>query len=235
MENKKKLVGLASPAKLFENDNVYADRYMFTNTYGARVRDAGGIPVGIIPIDGYVTEEQLEFCDSFVLCGGTGIKPYYIQIIYYAVRNKKKLLGICLGMQSIYAYFKTVEIAKNIGYSGDMVSLFSELNKDEDPFRRNVDGHRPYEIMPRGKEDLTKHKVFLEAESNISRILGTNLVLGASLHVLCVGEPIPSVKFTGRAEDGVVEALEYIDFIIGTQFHPDVDDKLIPLFSFLLE
>jgi gamma-glutamyl-gamma-aminobutyrate hydrolase PuuD len=40
---------------------------------------------------------------------------------------------------------------------------------------------------------------------------------------------------TGYAEDGTIEAIEYGDKIVGVQFHPEVDEKLLSLFSFLFK
>lgn len=227
-----KRVGIVPTADLFYTDNVYDDKYHFPNTYVTRAVEAGMMPIGILSVNGRVVKESLELCDCFILCGGKHIWPFQIEVIDHAVKNGKKLLGICLGHQAVHSYFKTVEEMKRRGYTGDIGDFWQTLEEEGITFLRDVAGHR-WEKLPRGHESDTKHKVLVKEGSLLNRITGKTELMGASLHRLAVFDPAPSVAVSALAEDGTIEAIEYGDQIIGTQFHPDVDSELNCIFEYL--
>ncbi len=45
----KNLIGITSPAFLFENDNTNPNVYRFSNNYNKRIYACGGIPLGLLP------------------------------------------------------------------------------------------------------------------------------------------------------------------------------------------
>ena len=98
-----KIIGIVPPSRLRETENPYEDNAIFHELYTKRVEEAGGIPIGIIGVDGTVKEEALALCDAFLLCGGKRIFPYHFQVIAHALKTRKKLLGVCLGMQAIHS------------------------------------------------------------------------------------------------------------------------------------
>ncbi|MCQ2420685.1 MAG: gamma-glutamyl-gamma-aminobutyrate hydrolase family protein [Clostridia bacterium] len=190
------------------------------------------MPIGILSVNGRVVKESLELCDCFILCGGKHIWPFQIEVIDHAVKNGKKLLGICLGHQAVHSYFKTVEEMKRRGYTGDIGDFWQTLEEEGITFLRDVAGHR-WEKLPRGHESDTKHKVLVKEGSLLNRITGKTELMGASLHRFAVFDPDPSVAVSALAEDGTIEAIEYGDQISGTQFHPDVDSELNCIFEYL--
>ena len=227
-----KRVGIVPTADLFYTDNVYDDKYHFPNTYVTRAVEAGMMPIGILSVDGRVVKESLELCDSFILCGGKHIWPFHLEVIDHAVKNGKKLLGICLGHQAVHSYFKTVEEMKRRGYTGDIGDFWEKLEEESVTFLRGVEGHR-WEKLPRGHESDTKHKVLVKEGSLLNRITGKTELMGASLHRFAVFDPAPGVVVSALAEDGTIEGIEYGDKIIGTQFHPDVDSELNCIFEYI--
>lgn len=227
-----KRVGIVPTADLFYTDNVYDDKYHFPNTYVTRAVEAGMMPIGILSVDGRVVKESLELCDCFILCGGKHIWPFQIEVIDHAVKNGKKLLGICLGHQAVHSYFKTVEEMKRRGYTGDIGDFWQTLEEEGITFLRDVAGHR-WEKLPRGHESDTKHKVLVKEGSLLNRITGKTELMGASLHRFAVFDPAPGVVVSALAEDGTIEGIEYGDRIIGTQFHPDADTELNCIFEYL--
>ena len=231
----KKLVGIVSPAKMFEDNNTNNDRYNFGNNYGKRIYAAGGIPVGILPCDGRVSEETLAQFDSFLICGGTQSWPYQLQVAQYAIRNDKPLLGICLGMQTIHRTFKLLDYMEETGYTGDIYDLFAKVREEDWIRLRPVSGHIFEEQFQRDDASPMKHRVNILPGSHIHRIFGTDHIYGASSHKYCAVDPSPRLTVSGRTEDGTVEIIEYGDKVLGVQFHPEVDDKLHALFSFLCE
>lgn len=229
----KKLIGITSPAFLFENDDTNLDVYRFSNNYNKRIYACGGIPIGILPQDGRIPDGVLDTFDSFVICGGRQMWPHHLQVVEYAVKSGKPLLGICLGMQAIHRYFKLADYAEETGYRGDIWNLY-DTHGDEDRFSLHpVSGHRK-EIV-RGHEDDIKHRVELLPGSHIARLIGADHLYGATVHSYCIHHPSDKLTVSGHAEDGTIEAIEYGETILGVQFHPEVDDKLMPLFSFLFK
>ena len=93
-----RIIGVVPGAKLFGSEDLYADQYLFVNGYPKRISACGGTPIGILSSDGYVIERALELCDAFVFCGGARFYPYHFEVMDYAARSGKPVLGICLGM-----------------------------------------------------------------------------------------------------------------------------------------
>ena len=94
-----RIIGVVPGAKLFGSEDLYADQYLFVNGYPKRISACGGTPIGILSSDGYVIERALELCDAFVFCGGARFYPYHFEVMDYAARSGKPVLGICLGCQ----------------------------------------------------------------------------------------------------------------------------------------
>ena len=230
-----KLIGIVPMSPVFgETENRYDDKYLFTDTYGLRVMEAGMLPIGVLPVEGRIKTAVLELCDGFIIQGGKKVRPHHIEVIDYAVRTGKKLLGICLGCQSIQCYFATRAEAERRHWTGSLAELYASLRcKEDHPFLGPVEGHKPSSILPRGNKDATKHIVYLAEGSHAAKAFGSTRVMGASFHILRIEDPAPGLIVSGRAEDGTVEAVEYGDTILGTQFHPDVDGELHRVFDWL--
>lgn len=229
----KKLIGITSPAFLYESENTNLDFYRFSNNYNKRIYDCGGIPVGILPRDGRIPDGVLDTFDAFLICGGKQMWPHHFQVVDYAVKNNKPLLGICLGMQAIHRYFKLMDEAEKRGYTGDWYDFFQQLREEGWESLVAVDNHNLK--LVRGHEDDMKHLVKLESGSHIAQLAGATEIMAATMHSYCACDPSPQIKVTGYAEDGTIEAIEYGDKIVGVQFHPEVDEKLLSLFSFLFK
>ena len=232
-----KLVGLLAPARMFVEPNPRRDEYYFGNNYSNRIYDLGATPLGILPSDGHVSEKVLDRFDSFLLLGGHQFWPYHFQVMEHALKNEKPLLGICLGMQTICMYFKMKEMMAEQGVTGDMCEFYYSLRPTMDtmaqPPMGRVEGHLKEHI--RGHEDDTKHPVLLTPGSHIHRLLGADTIQAGTFHSFCICNPSPSIAVTGRAEDGTIEVVEYGEKILGVQFHPEIDRKLMPIFDILVK
>ncbi len=234
---KQKVVGIVPYAPDFGiNESRYEDKYFFTDTYEVRAYEAGLLPIGVLPVEGRIRTDVLDLCDCFIIQGGSNISAYHMEVIDHALRTGKKVLGICLGAQSIQCYFATKAAIEKKGLRGTVADLYAEVRREaENPFLVEVKGHRPTEVLPRDSAESLKHPVHLAEGSHIARILGTTEIRGCTFHFYAVGEPAPGLTVTGWAPDGVIEVIEYGDQFIGTQFHPDVDAELHPLFDWLSE
>ena len=236
----KKVIGVVPWGEAFDKEKSnMLDTFSLRNNYMKRVKEAGCIPVCIAPVDGYVTEEQLDMCDGFIVQGGHLMWPYHYQVIDHAVRTGKKYLGVCLGMQLIHRYFGLRKIAEEMGLEEDVAAqvyrLYNVENKGHN-LLQEIAGHRS-ERMPRGEEDKAKHDVDVVPGTLLHKLMGRTSMRGATYHRYRVVNPVDCVTVNAWATDGTdtIEGIEYKDHILGVQFHPEVDDKLPELFAFLAE
>ena len=229
----KPIIGLAPTARLFQGNDPFQDQYIFVNNYAKRILENGGMPMGLTGIDGCVPAEALETCQGFLLCGGGKLWPYHLQVVEHAVQTGKPLLGICLGMQAICAYFRVREAARQRG-GGDTLALFAALKEEGYMFNLPVAHHWDVPITYTNIPD-TKHPVDLTPGSYLRTLVGQARIEGASLHHYQVNGVAADLTVAGRSADGAIEAVEKAPAILGVQFHPEVDETLGCLFRDLVE
>ena len=234
----KKIVGIA-PKSLTVDSNVSCmdDHYQLGNNYIKRIYEAGGIPVGLAPIDNRLTEEELNMCDAFLVQGGDEFYPYHFQIIHHAVTHGKRYLGICLGQQLIYVYFELKRRVEQQGFTGDLVeAICNYISKQPHYFsvQERVFNHRR-EFPARGNECEAKHQVNIVSGTLLYEVLGCNSMNICSFHSLNTppSQKLIPINAWSSLGDGVVEGTEYGENILGVQGHPEADSLLPQLFSFL--
>ncbi len=141
-------------------------------------------------------EEIIDLCDGIVLQGG-GVKCNYEQYIAkYCIKKDTPLLGICCGM-----------INMAIATNGKVEYVDKEYMKEH-----HLDLNNMY-----------KHKVKIGKDSLLYKIMQKEEIVTNSIHsgrITNSGE----YKITAKAEDGIVEALEYREntFNLGLQWHPEL-------------
>ncbi len=229
----KKVIGVVPKGTLFEPEKPAG--YWLGNSYIKRVTEAGGIGVCLAPVDGRISQEQLELCDGFIVQGGTQMWPYHFQVIHHAATTGKKLLGICLGMQLVHRYYRMCHIVEEMGMEGPadeaMIDLFFNKEIGHDLLHR-VEGH-----MRKGFADGVKHDVDIVPGTILHRLLGRDTARAASFHNWRAEDPAPELTVNAWATDGTgtIEGVENGKNILGVQFHPEVDDLLPEIFKFLME
>lgn len=232
-----KLVGIAPRSfVLEENTTNVQDVYHLGNNYTKRVIEVGGTPIGLAPVDNWLTEEALEMCDSFLVQGGAHFFPYHFQIIHHAVTRGKRYLGVCLGQQLIYVYFEIKRRVEELGYEGDLVKAICDyLDAQPADFsvQRRVPNHR-CEYPPRGNEDIAKHHVDIVPGTLMRRVLDREKIRICTFHNVSTPHTQNLVPINAWSSDGVVEGTEYADHILGIQGHPEMDSQLNELFRFLV-
>lgn len=193
-------------------------------TYSLAVQRAGGIAV-ILPPDDVVAEspdDLLDLIDALILAGGSDIDPgsygaqphpetrgtwperdrFEIALGTRALERDMPVLGICRGMQML-----------NVIQGGTLNQHVRDL-VDNDLHR-----HTP--------GVFTDHRVELDAGSLAARVVGGERTEVKSAHHQGVEELGEGVTATGRADDGLVEAIELPDksFVVGVLWHPEEDER----------
>lgn len=235
-----KVIGVVPACELFDpTKSTMSDRYLLGNNYIKRVSEAGGVPIGIAPIDAWVSEKALELCDGFIVQGGAEFYPYHFQVIHHAITNGKRYLGICLGQQLIYVYLEIKRRVEERGYEGDLVKAICAYIDEQGPgfsVQEPVSDHRSG-AMTRGNEDVAKHDVNVVPGTLLHRVVGKETIRAASFHYLNTPptQTLVTINAWSATGDGVVEGTEYGENILGIQSHPEVDNLLPEVFMFLTE
>lgn len=234
----KRIIGVAPAAFVGKPDeSCMQDYYKLGNNYVKRAYEAGCLPIGLAPVDKWISEEALDMCDAFLVQGGAEFYPYHFQIIHHAVTHKKRYLGICLGEQLIYVYFELKRRVEEKGYEGDIVKAICDyLAEQPEGFsvQKRVMGHRS-EYPKRGCEDTAKHDVSIVPGTLLHKVVGKDKIRLCSFHNLNTppGQTLVTINAWSALGDGVVEGTEYSDYILGVQGHPEADGLLPELFKFL--
>jgi putative glutamine amidotransferase len=199
------------------------EAHLVADTYVASVQRAGSIAV-LLPVDRRAPLELLERIDGLLLIGGADIDPavygarrepatestyrerdeFEIALLNGALELELPVLGICRGMQIL-----------NVALGGTLEqSLVAE------------DGSNPHRRVI-GSFEGTEHVVTLEAGSLAARAAGEERHVARCHHHQAIGELGEGLHVSGRAADGVVEAIEMPDrrWVLGVQWHPEADER----------
>lgn len=236
---KKAIIGIIPTIKLNRNDNPFDDNYIFVNNYSSRIIEEGANPIGLLGKDGDLNEEALDICDGFLIPGGNRMYKAHYKIIEYAIRTKKPILGICLGMQAIVCYSRLKEIAKqkNIEPTIDnLMNLRKELQEEDIYMLEELEsGHIHGEQIQKELIEITKENI-LASTHPITIIPNTKLyecykkekIEIISMHSYRIYECSNDFIVSATADDGTIEAIEYINddlWVLGIQFHPELEEN----------
>lgn len=206
----KPIIGIIGSRHIGDNPFDSYSKVIFN--YAKRVRQAGGIPIGLVSEN--INDDELLVCDGFVLEGGSKITDNYLKVIEYGLKNRKPVLGICLGMQAMGFY-------------------------DSGRCIKKVYGHNLEEFDMKCI-DNSKHDVYLNKNSKIYEALKRKKINVYSLHSYAIDEKkFVSNKFrvSGKALDGTIEVLENKGpgWVVGVQFHPELNKEYLGLFDELIK
>lgn len=231
----KPIIGvLGSIRRDSDADFVCVDR-TYTNTACIRALDRnGGVPI-LVPVPEVPTlaDPALALCDGLLFPGGWDVDPrhygepphatlgpvlpeldaFWFHAAAYAMERRIPMLGICRGMQLL-----------NVACGG---SLYQDI------------GERPEKNLLHAQQlrrDTPTHKVLIDPESRLRRILDAESAYTNTLHHQSVKDLGKGLAISARAEDGVVEAIESPDgLIVAVQWHPEDLQTTAPAMNHLFE
>lgn len=197
--------------------------------YADAVARAGGIPV-YLP-HGVDSSQVLGRIDGLLLSGGEDVDPrrygsvpdekttpvspardqHELELCRDAFARGLPVLGICRGIQLL-----------NVALGGTLVSDL--------PLGTGESHSSP--VYPRAHRT---HTVSLEPGTLAHRLLGDTVAVN-SFHHQAVDEVGDGLVVSGRAPDGVVEAIEHPGRpLLGVQWHPECFPDTEPVFTWLVE
>jgi len=197
--------------------NLVADSYV------APLQRAGGVAV-LLAVDARAPLALIDRVDALMLIGGADVDPaaygadrdpateatyperdrFEIAMLRGAISRGLPVLGICRGLQIL-----------NIAFGG---TLLQDLVA--------ADGSHPHRKV-KGTFEGNAHTVELVPGSLAARAVGGRAHIAHCHHHQSVLELGEGLAVSGRAEDGVIEAIELADggWALGVQWHPEADDR----------
>lgn len=199
------------------------ERFGINQSYVKGLEAAGAAPL-LIPL--LADEERLQAIyqrlDGIVFPGGKDISPSHygeeaigelndvepmrdqveLSLARWAIDDDLPVLGICRGQQLI-----------NVAMGG---SLYQDLNHQG---ATRID-HSDADGRAR---DAMIHSVRFDPDSRLAQLIDETAVEVNSLHHQAIKKVGEGLQVTGRAPDGVIEAVEGSDrrFLIAVQWHPE--------------
>lgn len=188
--------------------------------YAAAVMAAGGVPLLLAPLAGmHVGDAAGKLSGLVITGGGFDIEPFHygetplpglgkpnprrsefeLALVRWAFREDLPLLGICGGMQAI-----------NVALGG---TLYQDIPGQLGGASLNHQQGRR----------MGAHRVRIAPDTLLAGLLQRAEVETNSSHHQAVKTVAPGLRVSGRAPDGVIEAIESADarFLLGLQWHPE--------------
>ena len=197
--------------------------HLVADSYVACVQRTGAIAV-LLPVDTRVPAELLERIDALLLIGGADVDPamygaardatteatyperdeFEIALLRAALQRRIPVLGICRGVHVI-----------NVALGGTLVQDLVD-----------GDGSHPHR-KALGSLQGSEHEVFLEPGSLAAQAAGEERHVVSCHHHQAIDRLGDGLVVSGRAADGVVEAVEAADghWLLGVQWHPEADER----------
>ncbi len=215
------IIGITGRPQAVPSAGTTVRAYLTTHTYSDSVRNAGGIPIVLVPVEDDLIDHALDRIDGLVLTGGGDVNPrqyeadphdavrgvdderdeFELELVRRAHQRRLPTMAICRGLQVV-----------NVALGG---SLVQDL-----PSHRGAHGH---DITGEGAYE-PHSDTLIEDGCWIASIIGPGLHQINSIHHQAVEELGEGLRVVGSAPDGTVEAIEHVETswpLIAVQWHPE--------------
>ena len=196
--------------------------HILYSAYTTMIREAGGVPVVLTPGPEIEVDTVLDRIDGLLLSGGGDIAPgryggmaheaiyevdplrdeFELALARAARQRLLPTLAICRGMQ-----------IANVAFGG---TLFEDIGfHDAEALEHRRHGAACSE---------PQHEVELDPESTTAAAFGKDMVEVNTIHHQSLRQVASEFRVTGRAPDGIIEAIEPTDAswpMWGVQWHPE--------------
>lgn len=196
-------------------------RVRVNKPYTDALRRAGAIPVAVPPLDPGDARSLLDRVDGLLLTGGEDVdarrygqaphpsaeapnpeRDRWEEALVRAAReHRTPTLATCRGMQ-----------LANVAFGGTLVQdIASERPGSHTHTREDARGARV-------------HTVRVETGTRLAGLLEPPSLTVNSLHHQAVDRPGAGLRIVARADDGIVEGIEWADddwWMVGVQWHPE--------------
>lgn len=218
--------------------------WVMNSRYYLAAAEAGAAPM-MIPLfdeDPGALRAVYEKLDGLLLAGGVDMDPrtfdeaphpqlgrtdaardaVELQLVKWAIADQKPILGLCRGHQIL-----------NVALGG---TLYQDIEA-EIPSALKHD-YFPTAGYPR---DYLAHEVAVTPGSRLHAAFQAPIIPVNSMHHQAVKTLAPSLRVSGHAPDGVIEAIESgtDHFLVGVQWHPEIfghkDSRTRRLFSAFID
>ena len=212
----KPIIAIMPNSDYMISDSSFDDIYHYRNNFVKKVVENGGIPYFIPLCNDEIVYDLLDMCDGLLLPGGENILPASLEVVDYFYKNKKPILGICLGMQTLACY-----------------SVGVDKKNEEDVIEKiGNDSHRV--TVKRNNEGIIVHKNLIEKNSKLFNILNKEEIDVNSIHRYKVKKVGNEFIVNMFSFDGIIEGIECKDknhFVLGVQFHPELLEQYNVIFE----
>jgi putative glutamine amidotransferase len=196
--------------------------HLVADTYVAAIQATGAHAL-LLPVDPRTPEALLDRVDGLMVIGGADLDPevygqgrsehtetsyrerdeFELALTREALRRGLPFLGICRGMQLL-----------NVALGGTLNQHL--VGADGEPSHRRIVG----------TFEGTEHEIDVEHGSLAERALGGPVHEARCHHHQAIDRVGDGLIVSGRARDGVAEAIELADgWTLGVQWHPEAGDK----------
>lgn len=152
------IIGILGRPRCIENREITS----FNKAVTDAIVNYGHIPLGIIApltsINEDLTEtdaaklhQVLSLCDGIILQGGSDYYEYDLEALKYIHEKHIPVLGICLGMQTMGAYFGG-SLVKVPNHNHPGVNYVHEVKLDDDSLLRKIMGKKILRVNSRHSE-----------------------------------------------------------------------------------
>lgn len=219
--------------------------WIMGQTYVRALTEHGAVPWLIPPVVGEVTTLRAiyDHLDGLFLTGGVDVDPEQydetrdslcgrtdrardwaeVQLVRWAVADKKPVLGVCRGVQLL-----------NVACGG---TLYQDVGKQYGPQLK----HDYFPTADRYSRDMLAHAVRVAPASRLGRILRAESVQVNSMHHQGIRRLAATLTANAWAPDGLIEGVEGKNgqFLLGIQWHPEEltrrDTAMAALFQAFLD